>query len=179
MRFILLVLCGLNYFLGFGQAFTSYYTGDTIDVVSSPTSGTVLMGGASENDYAMRWFLERADGGDVLVLRASGEDGYNDYFYSELGISVNSVQTIVCNSAAASIDPYLIAQIENAEALWFAGGNQWDYISFWRDTPVEDAINFVVNEKDSHRWNECRFGNNGRGLFFCRKWKCYFRTISV
>lgn len=147
MRFILLVLCGLNYFLGFGQAFTSYYTGDTIDVVSSPTSGTVLMGGASENDYAMRWFLERADGGDVLVLRASGEDGYNDYFYSELGISVNSVQTIVCNSAAASFDPYLIAQIENAEALWFAGGDQWDYISFWRDTPVEDAINFVVNEK--------------------------------
>ncbi|MBK7035579.1 MAG: hypothetical protein IPH42_04385 [Bacteroidetes bacterium] len=133
--------------------------------MSSPTSGTVLMGGASENDYAMRWFLERADGGDVLVLRASGEDGYNDYFYSELGISVNSVQTIVCNSAAASIDPYLIAQIENAEALWFAGGNQWDYISFWRDTPVEDAINFVVNEKDSHRWNECRFGNNGRAYF--------------
>ena len=37
------------------------------------------MGGASENDAAMAWFLERAGGGDVLVLRASGSDGYNDY----------------------------------------------------------------------------------------------------
>lgn len=131
----------------FGQTFTSYYTGDTVDVITDPIAGTVLMGGATENDNAMRWFLERADGGDILVLRASGEDGYNDYFYSDLGIVVNSVQTIVCNSAAASLDPYLVAQIENAEALWFAGGDQWDYISFWRDTPIEDAINYAVNEK--------------------------------
>ena len=147
MRFFLLVLSFIHYLSCNGQTFTSYYTGDTADVITDPIAGTVLMGGATENDNAMRWFLERADGGDILVLRASGEDGYNGYFYSDLGIVVNSVQTIVCNSAAASLDPYLVAQIENAEALWFAGGDQWDYISFWRDTPVEDAINYAVNEK--------------------------------
>lgn len=147
MRFCLIVLCCMNYFISFGQTFASYFVGDTTDVLTSPTAGTVLMGGASENDNAMRWFLERADGGDILVLRTTGDGGYNDYFYDELGISVNSVQTIVCNTADASLDPYLVEQIENAEALWFAGGDQWDYISFWRDTPIEDAINFVVNEK--------------------------------
>ncbi len=129
------------------QSFTSYFTGDTADIATSPVVGTVLMGGATENDNAMRWFLNRADGGDILVLRTTGDGGYNDYFYSDLGVSVNSVQTIVCNSADASFDPYVIQQIENAEALWFAGGDQWDYISFWRDTPVEDAINAVINEK--------------------------------
>ena len=42
------------------------------------------MGGASEDDNAMKWFLERANGGDVLVLRATGADGYNDYLFSSL-----------------------------------------------------------------------------------------------
>ena len=47
------------------------------------------MGGATEDDNAMKWFLEQANGGDVLILRTSGSDGYNQYFYSQLGISVN------------------------------------------------------------------------------------------
>lgn len=42
------------------------------------------MGGATEHDKAMRWFLREANEGDIVVLRASGIDGYNDYFYSEL-----------------------------------------------------------------------------------------------
>ena len=43
----------------------------------------------------MQWFLEQANGGDVLVLRASGSDGYNQYLYNDLGINVNSVESIV------------------------------------------------------------------------------------
>jgi hypothetical protein len=49
------------------QDYTSYFTGDTTDVTVTVQKGTVLMGGASENDNAMRWFLERAGGGDVLL----------------------------------------------------------------------------------------------------------------
>ena len=60
------------------------------------------MGGATEDDNAMKWFLEQANGGDVLILRTSGSDGYNQYFYSQLGISVNSVETIVFDNASAS-----------------------------------------------------------------------------
>ena len=71
------------------QNYVSYFTGNDVDVVTSPLGGVCLMGGATESDDAMKWFLERCDGGDVLVLRASGSDGYNDYLYSELGISVN------------------------------------------------------------------------------------------
>ena len=44
------------------------------------------MGGASENDDGMA-VSERAGGGDVLVLRASGSDGYNSYFYNDLGVT--------------------------------------------------------------------------------------------
>ena len=60
-----------------------------------------MLGGATEFDPAMEWFLDRASGGDILVLRASGSDDYNDYMYSDLD-GVNSVETIVFNDASAS-----------------------------------------------------------------------------
>ncbi len=129
------------------QSYTSYFTGDTLDV-TAPTSGvTVLMGGATENDSAMIWFLQHSGGGDIVVLRATGSDGYNDYMYSQLGVTVNSVQTIVFNNSSASNDPYVIRQLKNAEALWFAGGDQWDYVSYWKHTPIDSTINYLINVK--------------------------------
>lgn len=126
---------------GHSQAYTSYFTGDPSDVQTQPTGGVCLMGGATEHDEAMKWFLQRADGGDVLVIRASGSDGYNDYLYSQLGVAVNSVETIVWHSAAASSDAYVMQQVQNAEAIWIAGGDQWNYVSYWKNTAIDAAIN--------------------------------------
>jgi cyanophycinase-like exopeptidase len=135
-------------FLTFSQNYTSYFTGNSTDLVTNPQGGICLMGGASEDDNAMKWFLERANGGDVLVLRATGADGYNDYLFSGLGINVNSVETIVCNNTNASSDAYLINKINQAEAIWFAGGNQWTYISYWRNSPVSQAINQAIHNRN-------------------------------
>lgn len=136
-------LLSLIHFAGLTQSYTSYFTGSSIDmvVVPTPPGGICMMGGASENDEAMKWFLQRAYGGDVLVIRASGSDGYNDYMYSGLGVNVNSVETIVFNNASAAYDPYVQDKISKAEAIWMAGGDQWDYVSYWRDTPVDSLIN--------------------------------------
>lgn len=135
-------------FLAFGQSFTSYFSGNQVDSVTSPRGGICLMGGATEDDNAMIWFLEQAAGGDVLVLRASGSDGYNDYLYSSLGVPVNSVETIVCYNPQASDASYLHQKIQQAEAIWFAGGDQWDYISYWRNTPVDSLINEGITQRN-------------------------------
>ena len=132
----------------FGQNYTSYFTGNTNDILTNPTGGICLMGGAGEDDQAMKWFLQNANGGDILVLRTTGSDGYNNYLYSTLGITVNSVETIVCHNAEASDDPYVLQKIEQAEAIWFAGGDQWDYISYWRDTPIDSLINLSIVERN-------------------------------
>ena len=95
-------------FLSFSQSYTSFFTGSTTDVETNPLGGVCLMGGASEDDEAMKWFLNRASGGDILVLRASGSDGYNDYLYTDLGIAVNSVETIRFNDGSANTDPYVL-----------------------------------------------------------------------
>jgi cyanophycinase-like exopeptidase len=130
------------------QNYTSYFTGSEVDIVTNPIGGTCLMGGATESDDAMKWFLERCDGGDVLVLRASGSDGYNDYFFSELGIQVNSVETIVCNSPFAETEEYIQDKVSKAEAIWFAGGDQWNYVSYWRNGPLETLINQAISERN-------------------------------
>jgi cyanophycinase-like exopeptidase len=128
-------------FTSYGQTYTSYFTGSTSDLDTNGQGGICMMGGATEQDDAMAWFLERANGGDVLVLRASGSDGYNDYMFNQLGVILNSVETIVCNSAAASNEAYVQQAVQEAEAIWFAGGDQWDYISYWRATAIDTLIN--------------------------------------
>ena len=124
--------------------YTSYFIGNKTDSKNKALGGICLMGGATENDEAMKWFLKRANGGDVLVLRTSGTDGYNSYLYSSLGVKVNSVETILFKNSAASSDSDILVKIKNAEAIWFAGGDQWDYISYWRNSPVSKAINDAI-----------------------------------
>ena len=131
------------------QGYTSYFTGDTADVTTNPAFGTVLMGGATENDNAMRWFLNKADGGDVVVIRSSGSDGYNNYFFSELGVTINSVETLVITSVAGAENAYVLQQVANAEAIWFAGGDQFNYVSYFKDTQLENVLNSHINTKQA------------------------------
>ncbi|MEQ3656672.1 MAG: T9SS type A sorting domain-containing protein [Dokdonia sp.] len=144
-QFILLVsivMCCISTICG--QNYTSYFTGNSTDVMTVPSGGVCLMGGATEDDNAMTWFLQQANGGDVLVLRTSGSDGYNDYMYSSLGVSLNSVETIVFHDATASDETYIHQKIAQAEAIWIAGGDQWDYISYWRNTAIDSLINEAI-----------------------------------
>lgn len=129
------------------QPYTSYFTGSPVDVSPTPLGGTCMMGGATEHDGAMAWFLQRANGGDVVVLRASGSDGYNDYLYSVLG-GINSVETIVFNQAEAATHPYVLERIDRAEAIWFAGGDQWNYVSYWRGSPVAGHVNQAIAQRN-------------------------------
>ncbi|MDG2331336.1 MAG: T9SS type A sorting domain-containing protein [Flavobacteriales bacterium] len=138
----------VNASINWAQAYTSYFTGNSVNLPTNPKGGICLMGGATEDDNAMKWFLEQSDGGDILVLRASGSDGYNSYLYSSLGVPVNSVETIVFNAITASYDSYVHQKINDAEGIWFAGGDQWDYVTLWRDTPIADLINSAVADRN-------------------------------
>jgi len=147
MKSLLFTLVSLISFTLFAQSYTSYFTGNQTDTTVIADYGICLMGGSTEDDRAMIWFLEKANGGDILIIRASGSDGYNDYFYEDLEVEVNSVETIVFNNATASSDTYVLQKIANAEAIWMAGGNQSDYVNYWKDTEVEMLLNAHINSK--------------------------------
>jgi len=129
------------------QTYTSWKVGSTTDVTTTTTGGICLMGGGTDNDDAIKWMFQKAGGGDVVVLRSAGTDGYNTYMYSELGVPVNSVETIIIDTRAKASIAAIATKIRNAEALFIAGGDQATYVSYWKDTPVEDAINYLINTK--------------------------------
>lgn len=125
-----------------GPGYRYYVTGDPADVVK-PTRGLwVAQGGGDDVTQNFARMGEFGGGGDFVVLRASGAAEYNDYIF-EL-CHCDSVETIVFDQGAATSDPFVIQTIRNAEAIFIGGGDQSNYIRYWKDTPVEDAINFVA-----------------------------------
>jgi cyanophycinase len=89
--------------------------------------------------------LDRSGGGDVVVIRATGSDGYNSYLYNLA--TVNSVETLIIDSRRKADDPAIEQTIRQAEALFIAGGNQDDYVSYWKGTKVESALNYLATTK--------------------------------
>ncbi|MCX4239339.1 cyanophycinase [Paraliomyxa miuraensis] len=115
-----------------------YITGNPEDADVDPTGpGLVLMGGGSDVDEAFSWWGNYIAGGDVVVIRTSGADGYNDYLYG-FG-NADSVETMLVTAGFAS-DPYVSWTLRHAEAIFMAGGDQATYLEGWKGTPVEDAI---------------------------------------
>ena len=128
-----------------GTKLVTYLTGDAADVTKTTSAGLLLMGGGTDVDAAINWFLTKSGGGDVVVIRATGADGYNQYMFNM--VPVNSVESIIIDSRTKASLASVVASIRNAEALFIAGGDQWDYVNYWKDTPVEDAINYLLNTK--------------------------------
>lgn len=122
-----------------------YITGSSKDAVTDTSPGLLLAGGSNDIAAAMLWMIEKSGGGDFVIIRCTGTDAYNPWIYKQLG-GVDSCETIIFLEPESCDDPFLIGQIKNAEALFIAGGDQWDYISMWKDTPVEDAIHYVLGK---------------------------------
>jgi len=115
-----------------------YVTGNADDADVDPSGpGLVLMGGGSDVDEAFMWWGDYIEGGDVVVIRTSGADGYNDYLY-DFG-NADSVETMLVTAGFAD-DPYVSWTIAHAEAVWLAGGDQAAYLQAWMGTGVQQSI---------------------------------------
>jgi len=125
-----------------GPGYAYYVTGNAEDVVRKTRGLWVAQGGGDDVDENYVRMGAYGGGGDFVVLRASGADDYNDYIFRLC--NCDSVETIVFDGGAATADPFVIRTIRGAEALFIAGGDQSNYIRYWKDTPVEDAINHVA-----------------------------------
>jgi cyanophycinase len=119
-----------------------FLTGNAADVVTATRGLWVLQGGGDDVDHNYVRMGEYGGGGDFVVLRASGGAEYNDYIFALC--HCDSVETLVFASRDAASDPGVIATILNAEALFIAGGDQSNYVRYWKSTPVEDAIHRVA-----------------------------------
>jgi cyanophycinase len=60
---------------------------------------------------------------------------------------VDSVETIIFETREAAFNDFVVAKIRSAEALWIAGGDQGNYVRYWKGTPVEGAIHELARRK--------------------------------
>ena len=132
------------------DGFEAFIVGNPADAQQSASlsPGLVLMGGGTDVDAAFQWMCQRAGGGDFVVIRTTGTDAYNPYI-QQLCPQMDSVETIIITSTTGANSAYVSSHIQNAEALWIAGGDQSTYTALWRGTAVQTGVNFLLNSKQA------------------------------
>jgi len=79
-----------------------------------------------------------------LVIRTDDDDTYDPYIYS-LG-KLNSAATLVIFNRAGSFESFVNTTVFNADAIYFAGGDQWTYYHNWKDTPMGNMIQTRIQQ---------------------------------
>lgn len=121
-------------------------TSDSCISLSAGSGATLLMGGGAEVDEA---FTDRVtphvgEGIDVVVLRTTGTNAYNDYLLDLL--NADSVETIIIDKRSKADEEYVEWAIRSAEFVWVAGGDQTDYLNQWQGTKVQTALQSVFDK---------------------------------
>ncbi|NRA63079.1 MAG: cyanophycinase [Pseudobacteriovorax sp.] len=122
--------------------FTSGSTTDKAVNLTAGAGGLLLMGGGLDVDAAfsnrVKAHFASSAAIDVVVLRTTGTDGYNDYLLGLLG--ANSVRTFVADSKDKANNRELYQALKGAEFIWLAGGDQSEYHRFWTGTAIQFFI---------------------------------------
>jgi len=114
------------------------------------TPGLALLGGPPDGpppevDAAFAWLFAKSGWGRFVVIGADGVDEYSHYIYDHLPPPHPiSVETLIFQSRDAASQPAVVATIRRADALFIQGGDQWDYIRLWKNTPVQQAMADVI-----------------------------------
>lgn len=152
--------------------YTYYVTGNAkapVTAVPEATPSFVLMGGGPDVDEAFRWMISRAGvkpgtGGRVVIIRATGTEAYNPYIYYSnaaqstsaavddqwvggAAMGVTSVETLVIPSATAANHPDVNAIVGQANAVFIAGGDQSDYIRYWKGTALQNTLQGLMDKR--------------------------------
>jgi cyanophycinase-like exopeptidase len=126
----------------FAQSYKYFRLGQAEDAHTTPVPGFALMGGGKDLDAAFKWLCDRASGGDFLVIRHHGDDDYDPYINGLC--KANSISTLILPDKAAAQDPRVTAIMQQAEAIFIAGGDQAMYLNHWAETPVQKELNAAI-----------------------------------
>lgn len=149
---------------------------DRVPVISptdrATTPSYVVMGGGPDVDVAFQWLIQRAGikpgtGGRLVIIRATGTEAYNPYiYYSDASggtsslppadqdgwvggayLGLGSVETLVIPSANAANDSTVNQIVARADVVFIAGGDQKDYIKYWKNTQLDWTLQTLMGNK--------------------------------
>lgn len=128
------------------QAYVLGSSNDNCADLITDEGAVLLMGGGSDVDAAFSNRVKAHIGNtkDVVVLRTSGTDAYNDYLQGL--INADSVETLIIDTRNKANDAYVDWVIRSAEFVFVAGGDQSDYLNQWQGTGVQSALQHVFDK---------------------------------
>ncbi len=107
--------------------------------------GLMLVGGGDWPYDAFRWMIEKAGHGRIVILRASGSTEAQDEFFKDIG-GITGAQTLVFEDRRAASDPRVLEIVRQADGIFIAGGDQANYVRYWKGTPLNEALNQHVRD---------------------------------
>lgn len=131
----------------------TYLSGNNAYSTKAPVGGpgVLLMGGGAEVDAAfVNDAYPVANGGDIVVLRTAASTGYQAYLFTDIpalipsalrpALQPDSVETLVVDSVAKANSAYVAEAVTYANLIFIAGGDQSEYLNFWKGTALETAL---------------------------------------
>jgi cyanophycinase-like exopeptidase len=128
----------------------------------------IIGGGTYDVDNAFRWMIERSGvrpgtGGRLVILRAVRveEDDYTSYIYYSgprqvtneapqprwvggASLGLTSVETLVIPDRVAANHAFVNEIVGRANAVFISGGDQANYINFWKNTALHTTLNQLM-----------------------------------
>lgn len=101
------------------------------------------VGGGSEDysdwsDAPYQWVVEKAQNSKIIILGTSTATNWLPTYFQSLGASQAVNMTINNRTLADAQATY--DELKTAKGIFIRGGDQWNYINYWKGTKTEQAI---------------------------------------
>jgi cyanophycinase len=143
---LLLIIAGILILIAETKPKRYTYSNPTLMNYTSGGSVLNLGGGGEDVAEAIQWMINQVRGSrttkvNVVVIRASGDDSYNSFIYRMNG--VNSVETLLVRNQEDANRPEIVNKVKRAGVIFFAGGDQCQYIRIWKNTKLKAVVESV------------------------------------
>ena len=108
----------------------------------------LLVGGGGEDynswsDLPYSWFVKKTDSGKIVNIDTDEANSWYANYFKSMGASSESHAFQITANIANDSSTY--QNLISAQGIFIEGGDQWEYVSSWKGTLVEDAIHHVFN----------------------------------
>lgn len=122
------------------SAMERHLAGDrTLPTTKTPAPGLLLMAAGEPNPEGVRWFLDRAAHGHIVVLQAAAADTDSKPPQEWLD-GAASVETFRFSGRADAEQPQMLASLQKADGIYIADAPISRYLELWRGTAVEKLL---------------------------------------
>lgn len=168
------------------HALQIFRTGSTNDLSVRIDSITYcLAGGGSDYRWGEGWrqLLNSINMGDVLIIRADGKrGGYEDWLYDDyesVGLpKINSVTTLLLENSSDANSAEAIELVNNAELIFFAGGDQSLYFEWLNHSDLKTAIEKKIEDKTASIGGTSAGSAFLAGIGFTSKYPSFTNTLN-